>query len=386
MLHVAAFGLDFGARPVMRRLLLPTNGPSEAVTFDVVAPARAGPARLRVAVYYDLPPEAAGQVHDPGAYHNHLVQSFLLASTVEPARARPRPTAQRLARKGERAIAEPRGTRVTLEFSRTARFANLDAFRPRLLSLALNDDGTPGTHTIIAKRGGATHSVSFSEGQMAAVLDTVREQLTQATRDTQGFGGPRFGGPLPADLGLGADARRRDFDAVVGRLARAGARLYRLLATRCSRPFLTALADVRARSDDVIQVVRLAPNYQFPWAVVYDQPLPDTDDDAAALPVCHGFERTRDDGTPYGPQDCLASCTRPAPTATSRRPGCARTASGGCATRSSRRCACRRRTTTRSPPSPRCARRACAWWSGWSRAVRRTPSSTCYAARSAPDS
>src|SRR5690606_23099346 len=79
VLSGAVDGLDFkvqGRR--LRRLTLPAIGPSNAVTFDVVAPPRSGKARLRVLVYLERVPAESPEA----PVRNHLIQSLLLETRV----------------------------------------------------------------------------------------------------------------------------------------------------------------------------------------------------------------------------------------------------------------------------------------------------------------
>jgi hypothetical protein len=289
ILHVVVYGLDFRvASATMRRLVLPPHGASDPVEFDVVAPERAGRAGLRVAIYYDLPAGSRAEGSE-ATYHNHLLQSFLFAADVE---------------HEEGPIRGALETEAWLEFSRTARFANLADLTPRLLSLGLNDGPGGGTHTLVAKRGGETQTIHFSEGVIGKQLERVRDLLTDATWD-DARRGPRF-----AD-GPRTPHREQEFDRFIRDLARAGRELYHAVWSGSRRPFQDALHDVRAATDEIVQVVRFAQNYLFPWSVLYDFPMPRTITGAAPAEVCRGFERTNADGSPYACEQCLATCLHP---------------------------------------------------------------------------
>jgi len=124
-LNVVLFPLDFICdSPTMHRVFLPQYSSSDAVTFVIVAPATPCSAILRVGVYYDFPGEASLDA-TPERYWNHLLQLFLLESSV-----------------GQPGSSYPVGDgeiplRVRLEFSRTSRFVNLDELSQRRISIAI---------------------------------------------------------------------------------------------------------------------------------------------------------------------------------------------------------------------------------------------------------
>jgi hypothetical protein len=119
LLHVALYTNDFTLKsPILQPVELPEVGPSPEILFDVSPLPGVRVAHARVAVYYDLPPEAAAT-----AMRNHLIQSFMLTSVVG----------------DESGTDDSRGVSVKLEFSLNGRFRGLENLQPRLMSLALNE-------------------------------------------------------------------------------------------------------------------------------------------------------------------------------------------------------------------------------------------------------
>ncbi len=289
ILHAVVYGLDFRiASAPMSRLVLPPHGASNPVEFDVITPDQACRARLRVAIYYDLPAGSRDEDSE-AAYHNHLLQSFLLEADVG---------------SSETTADDASMTEARLEFSRTARFANLSELAPRVLSLALNDNPGGGTHTLMAKKGDESQTIHLTEKAMSKVPKKVRALLTDATWDARRR--PRFrDGPRTA-------ARVKDFDRFIGELADAGSTLYNAVWNTSTHTFQTALHDVRTSTDEVIQIVRFAQSYLFPWSVLYDFEVPRKITGAQRAPVCHGFERTNEDGSTFTCRQCLAACLHPA--------------------------------------------------------------------------
>lgn len=289
LLHVALYGLDFKvASKNLRALRLPPLGGSDPVSFDVYAPWQTGEARLRIAVYYDLPAGFTAEDRQEPAYHNHLIQSFLLETLVE----------------DEERMHVPDGTRVRLEFSQTERFANLPDLTPRILSIGLNDGPGGATHTVMAKRGAVTEEIHLGEVVLGTRLSQVRERLDAATwNDTREKG--RF------PIGKAGPQREADFDRTVRDLARAGKELYDFIWQNASSTFQDALYDVREEVDKVVQIVRFGQNYLFPWSVFYDFPVPPQIAGAPKPQVCQGFRRTNPDGSPFSCKQCLSNCLHP---------------------------------------------------------------------------
>jgi hypothetical protein len=251
-LQVVFFSKEFeivgsAAKP----LLLPVFGPSEAVFFELLTPTRNGSARLRVAVYHG----------------NHLLQSFVLNAWI-----------------GTRDESHsPLG--FALEFSRTAKFANIEELGPRAVSIGVNSDSltAAATHSLHVKSDEAAYSVTLTEKLMADQVAAYRTLLSNATRD--GHGNARFdtypepGAPIPPL-----------FHEIMREFAEFGTRLHNALFMRLGRAFRDRLRTLASSRDEVIQVVRFDPNFVFPWAAVYDFPLPTSVVGAPPPEVCPGVK------------------------------------------------------------------------------------------------
>lgn len=282
-LHAALFAQDFTSRSQqMCRVFLPRFGSSEAVFFAISAPTSHGFARFRIGIYYDLPGETEFS-DEPSHYRNHLLQMFLLEATV-----------------GEASIPlseQETGLGVRLEFSRTSRFANLDQLSERRLSIAINDD-PKGSHRLLMKGGTNRQDVLWSETAGDEALRKMRTILEEVTWDTT-KAGPRF----PEDLVQKPEA---EFDKSIERLARAGGTLYHSLWTQAREDFQDVLRNLQDDSEKVIQITRLATNFLFPWASLYDFDRPSTKTDPSPITVCKGFTRPG-----FSCRQCLDNCLFP---------------------------------------------------------------------------
>jgi hypothetical protein len=284
LLHVVVYPLDFEpAQPIIERLVLPIFGSSEPVLFPITAPNETGNARLRIAVYYD-----ANLAHgdQPSSYHNHLLQSFLLEARVTSANQY-----------------EDNATTVTLEFSRTEGFTNLDRHERRVASLAINSNGAD-THTLMLKEGGTIASVGVAEAAMQKQLEVVRESLLNASakKGANGKLEPCF----PEDV-----EKKETFEIAIRDLAEKGRTLLRRLFANGSDEAQDVLTAITKSVDEIVQIVRLQDDFYFPWTLIYDYPLPERIAGQPAKPVCDGFLRTHPDGKPFSCKDCVANCLYP---------------------------------------------------------------------------
>lgn len=250
-LEVTVYGLDFeleGTR--VRPLYLPAFGPSERVAFTVRAPRDVARARLRVAVYH----------------RNHHLQSFLLTARVaeeETARAR-------------------RQLRAELEYSRSARFGNLDRLGSRRLTLGLNQAGD--THSLLVKGDGEAWDFSVSAGVLEGQVKESRALLAEIARGPKGSKEWRFSTWSRAS-DRSADARKR-FEEAVRRMAGFGKRLHDALFQDADERLDAALEAVADGDDEVVQIVHFSSRFAFPWALLYDRPDPVT----PGARVCPGYE------------------------------------------------------------------------------------------------
>jgi hypothetical protein len=282
-LHIVLFPLDFRClSPTMCRVFLPQYSSSGAVLFEIAAPETPGPARLRVGVYYDLPGEVSLETPPP-EYWNHLLQLFLLEGTVGlPGNSR---------MPGEAPL------QVRLEFSRTSRFGNFDELSQRRLSIAINDS-PQGTHHLMVKGGKADQDIGLTEATMNEALTRVRQLLEKVTWDDQ-KAGPRF----PENPAQKPEA---EFDRWLKDLARAGKELYDNVWRGSGEDFQGVLRQFKASSDGVVQIVRLATNFLFPWSALYDFAVPSDKPGAPPVDVCKGFTRPG-----YTCEKCLEDCLYP---------------------------------------------------------------------------
>ena len=251
--EVVVYGKDFrivGANS--KPLLLPTFGGSDAASFEVVTPARTGAARLRLAIYY----------------RNHLVQSFRLNAWI-----------------GDGNVPKRRKLGFALEYSRTARFANIAALGERAISIGVNANGA-NTHSLDIKSDKAAVGFSVAQQLLDQQIGHYRKLLLDATFKKPEPGKeaePRFstfpepGAPISAD-----------FHEFTRKFADLGRDLYRaLLQRRRLQPRLRALAQ---SAGETIQIVRFDPNFVFPWPAIYDFELPAPVVGATPPEVCRGVK------------------------------------------------------------------------------------------------
>jgi hypothetical protein len=252
-LHVVVYEKDFTAlSPRLRALHLPDLGGSRPVSFELRAPERDGPARLRLKVYHG----------------NQLLQSFVLTAHV--------------AAREERAAGPQPALAVDLVYSRSARFANLGDFPPRALSVGVNQE-SDGSHLFMFKVGKAVEAIGVAEEVLSREIGSFRAVLQNATFDEHGE--PRFATwPAP---GTPPSA---EFHQVIRDLADAGARLHDALWVRMSKGLKDRLRAVAKSADHTIQLVRDDPKYVFPWAALYDFGLPERRAGETPPPVCLGFD------------------------------------------------------------------------------------------------
>ncbi|HVR39277.1 MAG TPA: CHAT domain-containing protein [Thermoanaerobaculia bacterium] len=286
LLHIVLYPLDFKAiGPTIRRIILPLEGPSKAASFTVVAPETKGPARLRVAVYYDAD-LATQSIDESGAYRNHLIQSFLFQTTIA----------------DYEQWSQDSPTSASLEFSRTANFAQLEQYTTRVASFAVNESPN-GTHQVMMKRAGTHASFSINPLLMQKAIGEVRAELFNATAIDPDAKFPRF----PE----GAIEDEVAFDNAIRALATKGRDLRQRIFADDSEAVTAVMRGVSKAIDDVVQVVRFDKDFYFPWSVLYDFPLPKEVFGAPPAEVCKGFQRTNADGSRFTSRQCLEQCLHP---------------------------------------------------------------------------
>ncbi|MCU1244846.1 MAG: hypothetical protein JWN02_756, partial [Acidobacteria bacterium] len=289
LLTVVLYPFDFDCKsPTMQSFRLPERGPSEPVYFEVVAPSRYGRAEMRVALYYELPPEAP----ETETHRNHLLQSYLIESKVMQSESR-QPTEVTVAR---------------LEVARRPSFDTLPTLGPRIASLGINASTLrPDEHRFTLKGTEVGSWVSIPEQTIQSAIDDIRRLFGESTRRADGDNA-RF----PKDFTPSERAgRQADFESVIRKMATAGSDLYWRIwkdrpgaSTEENTKHQQALVDIRERSDETIQIMRYDLNYVFPWALLYDFLLPA---DPVKAPVCDGFLRTVE-GRPIRCAECLEQC------------------------------------------------------------------------------
>lgn len=250
-LDVVVFEKDFVLRSAaLQSVFLPRLGGSEAVSFDLRAPADGRAAELRFGIYL----------------RNQLVQSFVLRASLVDRRDGPIAT-------------------VVCDFSQTENFRNLATLQPRALSIGLNEDDN-GTHRLMLKNDSHRASLKLDVNQMERIAERFRTCLRDATVDAAGRA--RF--PVAFDA-----SHQPLFEETIRQLARLGGEMFQALLQQDATEIAQSL---RRAPDQPLQIVRFNMSHAYPWPVVYDFRLPD---DHAGPParVCRG---------PADPAPC--GCTR----------------------------------------------------------------------------
>jgi len=289
LLSIVLFPLDFKCSSLtIRQMTLPAQGSSEPVYFDIAAPKWEGKARLRIAIYYELPADARKKGDDPDRYHNQLVQSFIVEALVNSIEIwHPQPV-----------------TTSRLEVSRRVAFEGLETLKPRVASIGINES-TPGTHTFMVKGKKAQGHIAVTEVAMQKALMSMRLELTALTDD--GHGGPRF---PETDLLERGGKRETEFDEAVRSLARKAYALHWSAWHGLDAEKRGVLDDIHDSHDKTVQIIRYNQSYVFPWSMLYDFDLPKEDDTQPSVEVCKGFLRQKgQDFITCG--DCLGDCLHP---------------------------------------------------------------------------
>ena len=292
VLTVILYPLDFtSASATSKPLVLPRQGPSESVYFDVIAPKEAGNARMRVAIYYELPPDLLKMAGRLDRFHNQLVQSFVITTEIDVFERQ----------------TEAKVTTARVEVTQRVAFDRLQSLKPRLASLGFNEN-PHGSHEFHFK-GAAQHGNARVDPTAASEsMKTLRSILEEATYVGEApHRGPRF--PEVSTLASGGQ-RESDFDTCIRRLGRAGHDLWLALRLPLPEKERAVLNDIRAANDRVLQIIRFNPTYVFAWSMLYDYPRPAEQPGGAEAPVCKGFLREKE-ANPISCGDCLADCLHP---------------------------------------------------------------------------
>jgi hypothetical protein len=225
-LQFVLFSMDFTAlSDTVIDVILPQHGASDLASFLIRSPVLpTETAELRLILYHN----------------NNVLQTFHLTAQVD---TTARPTSP--------------GVVVRMDFSQANFFRDVAETRPRFLSIASNEDES-GTHRLFVNGAVAT-TVPISEASGREVIDRFRELLSRAAESN------------------------RDEKALWD-LAQLGSRIYnQLLIDVDTKAFEDHLKTLQMRRGEVIQVIRLAANFPYPWPIVYDWMLPED-----PSPMCTG--------------------------------------------------------------------------------------------------
>lgn len=219
-IEVAVFAKSFElVSPAVQTIQLAPEGESAPVHFELRAPQRCGPADLRIAFYWN----------------NNLLQSFVLEGEIGA---------------GDTSADARVPLTVTLASTGIDEFDGLDRLRPRALSVALNDDIAPGSHTVMVKGTGWREEVPLNGEEMGKTMDRFRAILQAA------------GAAPPAG-----------FEVSIRKMAALGRGIWDMLAVRNTGE-VAVLESLRLGMDQVLQFVRHGSGRPFPWQAVYDYTLP----------------------------------------------------------------------------------------------------------------
>lgn len=205
--------------PAMQTIELPLEGESAPVHFELRAPQRCGPVDLRIAFYWK----------------NNLLQSYVLEADVT---------------EGDGADKVRMPLTVKLGSAGIDRFDDIVPLRQRALSVALNHDIAPGTHTVMVKGSAWQEQVQLSSEEMGQTMRAFHVILKAASA------------PVPDS-----------FDASVRKMAALGGRIWNMLSLN-NRGDVAVLDTLQSASNQVLQFVRHGSGRPFPWQAVYDYVLP----------------------------------------------------------------------------------------------------------------
>lgn len=229
-IEVAVFAKTFRLESApVQTILLPRAGGTSPVYFELRAPQAPGPADLRVVLYSE----------------GNLVQSFVLEAEIahDTTKIAAHPLAVRLASGG------------------AGELEAVERLRPRALSIALNDDAAPGSHTVMVKGRDWRHEVHLDNADMTAQMDRFCKFLKEA-------------GGEPAV----------SFETSIRKFAALGGRIWNML-TSGKQDTAGVFADLRSSAGQTLQFVRHGSGRPFPWQTVYDYAVPQGDRFVNA-PIC----------------------------------------------------------------------------------------------------
>jgi hypothetical protein len=247
-LEIVVFEKDFKLLSErVKQIYFPNLGGTELVYFELCSPKKAGPANLRISVYY----------------RNHLLQSFHLQAQISEIAS----------------YIIGLQVEVRMDFCRTARFTNLNRLKKRAISLGINQN-EDCTHTLMLKGANIAEHYKLLEKQVDSSLEKFRKLIEHATIDDDGRS-PRFSvlNDQQPDL---------EFEKQIRNLAKFGNELYQMLFQSASVDMQDQMRSLREKTNECIQIIRHDLNFSFPWTIVYDYTVPDDSSDTTPVPICIG--------------------------------------------------------------------------------------------------
>lgn len=236
-IEVAVFRKAFELlSPPVQIIQLPRVGGTVPVYFELRAPQDPGPADLRVVLYSQ----------------GNLVQSFVLEADLVVDSA--------FVRDDKRD--KGRSPRVRLASGGMGELETLEQLQPRALSVALNHDYRPGSHTVMLKGGDWLQQLHLNSAQIDKTMQRYRTILKAASDDPA----------LP-------------FGTTLRELASLGSSIWNKLALGNAKT-PAVLAELRGSQGKTVQFVRHG-SHPFPWQTIYDYQLPQGDGFLNA-DVCYG--------------------------------------------------------------------------------------------------
>ncbi|NLR62473.1 hypothetical protein HGH93_30555 [Chitinophaga polysaccharea] len=246
---IVVFPKDFTLRSAsLQTIFLPLAGESMVSTFDLVAPKEGKIASLRIGVFH----------------RNVLLQSFILEARMA----------------GWITFSLYPAISVRLDVASSGKFDNLSELKERSLFIGVNGNQN-GTHSIFFKKEEVAEEITgINQGD----IEAAQTQFCALIRDI--YGGqeaPRYnlkeleGRPLS-----------ESFYEDVRKLARFGSGRYNLFFEPSKTPLGKKLKEIRALADQQITIARHQMDFAFPWAAIYDYPMPTDIEGSAPHPVCTG--------------------------------------------------------------------------------------------------
>lgn len=248
-IDIVVYPKDFVLKSAsLQTIFLPLEGESKVSTFDLVTPQEGKTASLRIGVFH----------------RNVLLQSFILEARMG----------------GWIPFSLNPVISVRLDVANSEKFDNLSELKERSLFIGVNGNQN-GTHSIFFKKEEVAEEIT---GINEADIEAAQTQFCQLIRDI--YGGqeaPRYnlkeleGQPLS-----------ESFYDDVRKLARFGSGRYNLFFEPSKTSLGKKLKEIRTLSDQQITIARHQMDFAFPWAAIYDYPMPTDIEGSSPHPVCTG--------------------------------------------------------------------------------------------------